>query len=560
MNKIDFKQVSSIALSSLQSLLNQWLPGGKKEGHEYKSINPTRSDSKAGSFSINLNSGAWADFATDDKGGDAISLYAYLFGCSQLDAAKAIADQLGIHQHTPASSSSVEKKSRSDWAPMVPVPEICPPPPVAHIKRGKPDQSWRYRTADGGLAGFICRFTTSEGGKEILPLTYCRHEATGAQEWRWMAFPDPRPLYVPGAWREGVTKLVVEGEKCAVVAHELLEEYDAVTWPGGSKAVEKADWSRFKAGDRVLLWPDCDAQVDKGGVLLPAIKQPGIAAMEKVAEKLLAIGCKVRVVEIPAPGEKPSGWDIADAVADGMDAAAVLAFIKGKQRAPFAVEAKSISTPDKASAGDWSDQLFYQYTKSGPVLRDCRENVFKVLENSPEWAGVLARDIFSNKIVAVKPSPVGHKPGDEWMEEDDFKLGLWLATQLRLFIRASGNLSDGIRAAADRHRFHPVRDWLDGLTWNGTSFLDDWLEDFCGVPKTEYTSRVGRYFMIGMVARIYMPGCKMDNMPIFEGAQGKGKSSLLAALCGEWFADTPFVMGDKDAFQALRGQSFTLRS
>jgi putative DNA primase/helicase len=74
------------------------------------------------------------------------------------------------------------------------------------------------------------------------------------------------------------------------------------------------------------------------------------------------------------------------------------------------------------------------------------------------------------------------------------------------------------------------------------------------VPKTEYTSLVGRYFLIGMVARIYQPGCKMDNMPIFEGAQGKGKSSLLSALCGEWFADTPFVMGDKDAFQALRGK------
>lgn len=67
--KIDFKQINAAALSSIDSVLNRWLPGGKMHGHEYQSINPTRSDAKLGSFSINSATGAWADFADDSAKG-----------------------------------------------------------------------------------------------------------------------------------------------------------------------------------------------------------------------------------------------------------------------------------------------------------------------------------------------------------------------------------------------------------------------------------------------------------------------------------------------------------
>lgn len=346
MARIDFKQVAEAARNALDGLVSSWLIDGRCDGHEWVARNPTRSDAKSGSFKVNLRTGAWADFATDDKGGDAISLYAYLFGGSQLEAAQAVADQLGMNTTapTPVQRVAVVKtasKPRSEWSPIVPVPADAPVPPVAHLVRGKPAATWTYRTASGELAGFIWRFVTSDGGKEILPVTFCQHAETGAREWRWVGLPDPRPLYVPGEWREGAVKLVVEGEKCADVAHITLPEYDAVTWAGGSKAVDKSDWSRFKAGDRVLLWPDCDAQNDKSGVMLPEARQPGVVAMEKIAQKLLAQGCKVRLVVIPAPGEKPSGWDIADALAEGMGADEIREFIKGHQRAPAPPESVS---------------------------------------------------------------------------------------------------------------------------------------------------------------------------------------------------------------------------
>jgi hypothetical protein len=73
-----------------------WLPDGKRRGHEWVCSNPRRADRHPGSFSINLNNGKWADFAVGDKGGDPVSLAAYLFDTSQADAARTLAGALGV--------------------------------------------------------------------------------------------------------------------------------------------------------------------------------------------------------------------------------------------------------------------------------------------------------------------------------------------------------------------------------------------------------------------------------------------------------------------------------
>ncbi len=71
-------------------MLKQLLPGGKLENHEYVTLNPTRHDKHPGSFRINIFTGKWADFATNDKGGDFISLWAYVKRISQIDATRAL--------------------------------------------------------------------------------------------------------------------------------------------------------------------------------------------------------------------------------------------------------------------------------------------------------------------------------------------------------------------------------------------------------------------------------------------------------------------------------------
>lgn len=95
--KVNFFQiVNQAALQALPDILNRWLPGGKRHGEEYVVRNPRRADDRPGSFSINLRTGKWADFATGDRGGDVISLAAYLSGKSQIEAARSLAKMLGI--------------------------------------------------------------------------------------------------------------------------------------------------------------------------------------------------------------------------------------------------------------------------------------------------------------------------------------------------------------------------------------------------------------------------------------------------------------------------------
>ena len=94
--RLDFPAINSAALAVLPSLLARWAPGGVVWGSEYIARNPTRTDRKAGSFKVNVRSGKWADFATGDKGGDVVSLAAYLVGSGQVEAAHDLADMLGL--------------------------------------------------------------------------------------------------------------------------------------------------------------------------------------------------------------------------------------------------------------------------------------------------------------------------------------------------------------------------------------------------------------------------------------------------------------------------------
>jgi hypothetical protein len=94
-SKVNFATVRA-ALPFLPSLLRTWLPDGRRHGGEWVALNPKRNDRRPGSFSINLQTGRWADFATGDKGGDVVSLAAFIFGTSQTEAARSLAAALGV--------------------------------------------------------------------------------------------------------------------------------------------------------------------------------------------------------------------------------------------------------------------------------------------------------------------------------------------------------------------------------------------------------------------------------------------------------------------------------
>src|SRR4051794_19044247 len=93
---VDFAAINRAALARLPDLLRRWLPGGRTEGAEYVVKNPKRRDQRAGSFKINLTTGRWGDFADGAKGGDPVSLAAYLADCNQVEAARQLAVMLGL--------------------------------------------------------------------------------------------------------------------------------------------------------------------------------------------------------------------------------------------------------------------------------------------------------------------------------------------------------------------------------------------------------------------------------------------------------------------------------
>ncbi len=213
------------------------------------------------------------------------------------------------------------------------MPDAAGPAPVAHTVRGAYEARWDYKNAQGRLLGHIFRFRTSDGGKEIIPCCWAHDSKSGRYEWRWLSFPDPRPLYGLEHFQGRDDVLVVEGEKCVDAARSVLGAWLSGVLAGGGKAVSKADWTPL-TGRKVILWPDCDSKVDKKTLeLLPEHGgpgrqgQPGIKASEDIAKILLALACLVRIVAIPQPGTVVDGWDVADAVAEGKTGEGLKAWI-----------------------------------------------------------------------------------------------------------------------------------------------------------------------------------------------------------------------------------------
>lgn len=602
---LPFAEIAAAALAQAPSLLAEWLPQGKRaeSGTEWVALNPMRADTKLGSFTISLVSGKWADFATDDSGLDLVSLYAYLFHQgNQGKAAVALAERLGIalpprkgkRGEKPETPSSPVKKQevtppkpppapRTHWKPIRPVPADAPDPPRAHPNRGVPARVATYREADGRLIGHVCRFVTSDGGKDDIPLVYAQHAKSGSCEWRWMAFSEnSRPLYGldRAAAQPEASVLVTEGEKCADVAHRELPELASVSWPGGCNGVRKADFEALAEHPqkKAILWPDCDAQREKltnkekaAGVdpaakpFLSPDKQPGIKAMQAIAARLHAVGFKVWIMAIPEPGVKPGGWDIADAVAEGCTGAALADYVRDSARLWVPPDApddasdgpppEGSSTRPDAGAGrekvspPWIPDLRYEKGS----LSTCLLNVYQILAHHPAWKGVVGFDEMSLCTVKRKAPPYDSGLAGEWNEQDDSFAAMWLQRVFD-FSAQPKTVAQAIEALARTNAWHPVRTWLRSIQWDGVKRLNGWLTQYLGVPLSPYSARVAAWWLMGAVKRVLEPGAKFDYCLVLAGPQGKGKSTVFEVLGGDWFGDTELDLQSKDAMASLRGK------
>ena len=108
---------------------------------------------------------------------------------------------------------------------------------------------------------------------------------------------------------------------------------------------------------------------------------------------------------------------------------------------------------------------------------------------------------------------------------------------------------------ADSNKYHPIRDYLNGLEWDGTERIRYALHRFLGAEESEYTHQALRLFMLGAISRVFKPGCKFEVMLCLVGGQGAGKSTFfrLLAIKDEWFSDDLKKIDDDNVYRKMQG-------
>ena len=206
----------------------------------------------------------------------------------------------------------------------------------------------------------------------------------------------------------------------------------------------------------------------------------------------------------------------------------------------------------------WQRQLLRTGKGSAGPIRKVLANALIPLRLAPEWKGVLRYNAFSHVVEIVKPLPWDRSGKLEaaraWTDFDDFRLSEWL--QKRHIDLASKVVGDAVFTVAKETEYHPVREYLSTLQWDGKPRIHSWLSTYLGTEQSVYTAAVGSRWLISGIARIIAPGvdCKADCVLILEGEQGLMKSTALKTLASPWFLDHIRKFSSKDAAMQIAGR------
>lgn len=212
-------------------------------------------------------------------------------------------------------------------------------------------------------------------------------------------------------------------------------------------------------------------------------------------------------------------------------------------------EAFEVLPAAEADNGEWRKKLD---TDANGNPQKSLKNLNVAMALNPELSGKLRQNLFSGRIDVVGALPWKRPSGTAtWSDED--------IAQLRMYMEgffgklAKNDLLDVVSAVASNQAYHPVRDYLNSLTWDGVERLDTLFIDYMGAEDNAYTRAVTRKAFVAAVARVMTPGCKYDTMLVLVGTQGRYKSSILAKMGGAWFSDSLRTFGDKEAMETIQG-------
>lgn len=179
-------------------------------------------------------------------------------------------------------------------------------------------------------------------------------------------------------------------------------------------------------------------------------------------------------------------------------------------------------------------------------------NCLIVLKYDPALKGKIRLDEFAHRLVVIDDLPWrGKDETPYWTDTDDACLRNYFAT--KYLIKGKGIIDDALQEVTQANKFHPVREYLTGLTWDGECRVDTLFIDYIGAEDTDYIRAVTRKWMCGAVARVMAPGIKFDTAIVLYGSQGLGKSLILERLGRKWFNNSLVDIKTKDALEQIQG-------
>ena len=214
-------------------------------------------------------------------------------------------------------------------------------------------------------------------------------------------------------------------------------------------------------------------------------------------------------------------------------------------------EKKSSAEMEFADAGeDWMTML--EYNRQG-ILVNSLKNLLLILHNDEKLKSIVYNQLSDN--MEVRGEVPWEHPGKIWRDADDAQLVSYIDLTYGSF--TARNYDVAISKVADDRPYHPIRDFLELLPeWDGEQRVDTLLIDFLGAVDNGYVRAVTRKTLVAAIARVMNPGCKFDTMLVLAGPQGKGKSTLIAKLAGEWFSDSLLLSDAKDKTAAEKLQGY----
>lgn len=197
---------------------------------------------------------------------------------------------------------------------------------------------------------------------------------------------------------------------------------------------------------------------------------------------------------------------------------------------------------------EWLKSLDYDNKGN---LRSTIDNAVIILDNDPRIKGKLIYNEFSNRATVVGKLPWSEESNRDWCDDDDSGVRHFLESNYNL--TGASKISDAVTIVYQKNKIHPVREYLESLTWDGVKRVEMLLTDYLGAENTLYTRAVIRTHLTAAVARIFKPGCKYDTMLTLTGPQGIGKSTFIRYLGKDWFNDSLETVKGKEAYEQLQG-------